>query len=205
MADMSIFWMTIGGVLASTGASAGWWYRRHTHRTKVDEELLTEQSMSLRDGFVVTTFAIQIQTAGQASAPVWAALRDLADQHGLHPIGGVDNVFMGVENTRRLAHASVGAVTDFSREAVQLFRETGGSLPSSHEPKVSIHCDTVPMIGLGSTVVLSDLWAETLAMLDQVEPWNVAFSPDALHWAEVNVGTQVQMIKLSKNAALLAA
>lgn len=161
--------------------------------------------MSLREGYVVTTFAIQLQLAGQASGPIWSLLRDLAEKHGLHPIGGVDNVFMGVENSRRVAHASVGAVTEFSREAVQLFRESGGILPPSHEPKVSIHCDTVPMIGLGSTVVLSDLWAETLAMLDKTEPWCVAFSPDALHWAEVNVGAQVQMIRLSKNTALLAA
>ncbi|HLP00188.1 MAG TPA: hypothetical protein VK171_16445 [Fimbriimonas sp.] len=202
---MSTFWMTIGGVLASTGASAGWWYSRHTVRSKVDADRLSEQSMSLREGFVVTTFAVQLQISGQAAAPVWAALKELAEKHGLHPIGGVDNVFMGVENTRRLAHASVGAVTEFSREAVQLFRDSDSALSPSHEPKVCIHCDTVPMIGLGSTVVLSDLWAETLAMLDRTEPWCVAFSPDALHWAEVNVGAEVRMIQLSKNTALLAA
>lgn len=198
MGEASFFWLTLGGLGVATASSATWWYRNHKIKTKDDSDRLNEQSMSLREGFVVTTFAIEVTGASLPLPEVWRALRELADKHELHPIGGVDNIFMGVENATRVAHESVGAVTRFACEASQFLKDKGSA-------KTAIHCDLVPMIGLGSTVVLSDLWAQTLAMLDQAEAGQISFSQDALPWAEVNLGQEVQKIIVNKKSHILVA
>jgi hypothetical protein len=181
------------GIGLSMIASSVWWRIRANSRYQAEQLRLAKSIPAARDGLLLSALVIDIvNTDGPiiTSQPwlgeLWVKIDAVVEQHNLKKVGSYLNTYMVATSDFRIAEEALlqTALTALDiRDMVQVFvLERNLSV----QAKFGINADTIPTVGLGSTVALSQLWNTTMNLAEHAAPFSIRLSDMAAEWLGPN-------------------
>lgn len=197
-------WTGLGGMLVATATTSVFWSWKSKQRLNAELDALQKAMPSHRDGLVVSALAIDLTPKGHEPTGWFSDLIPLLDEivarTNLRRVGAFQGTYMVVGTDERVACSALRSVAQTAldlRDRVMLYSAMR-EVPMACG--CGIHADTVPTIGLGSTVALSQLWSETLALADRAKDGQIDLSKQSAEW----LGTEFDVNMLGERPVLQA-
>jgi len=197
-------WTGLGGMLVATAATSVFWSWKNKQRFNAELDALQKAMPSHRDGLVVSALAIDLTPKGHEPTGWFSDLIPLLDEivarTNLRRVGAFQGTYMVVGTDERVASSALRSVAQTAldlRDRVMLYSAIR-EVPMACG--CGIHADIVPTMGLGSTVALSQLWSETLALADRAKDGQIDLSKQSAEW----LGTEFDVNMLGERPVLQA-
>lgn len=197
-------WTGLGGMLVATATTSFFWSWKSKQRLDAELDALQKAMPSHRDGLVVSALAIDLTPKGHEPTGWFSDLIPLLDEivarTNLRRVGAFQGTYMVVGTDERVACSALRSVAQTAldlRDRVMLYSAMR-EVPMACG--CGIHADIVPTIGLGSTVALSQLWSETLALADRAKDGQIDLSKQSAEW----LGTEFDVNMLGERPVLQA-
>ncbi len=197
-------WTGLGGMVVATAATSAFWSWKNRQRFDAEIDALQKAMPSARDGLVVSALAIDLTPKGHEPAGWFSDLIPMLDEivakTTLRRVGAFQGTYMVVGTDERVASSALRSVAQTAldlRDRVMLYSAMR-EVPMACG--CAIHADIVPTIGLGSTVALSQLWSETLALADRAKDGQIDLSSQSAEW----LGTEFDINMLGERPVLHA-
>jgi hypothetical protein len=208
---MSFTWelaVAVCGLIATVAGTTSWWKYRSSLRAAEESRRLEQSSPKTRDGLLVSALALEIVTEDilknpTAKGPEWLAeltkqLDSIVTEASLKPAGSFQTTYMVVGTDERVAQISLQKLARLAldlKDHVMLFAMQRELRVWA---KFGVHADIIPTVGLGSTVALSELWAQALHLADVAESNAIELSDQAAEW----LGAEFDIQKMSGRPVL---
>ena len=191
-------------MLVATAATSAFWSWKNKQRFDAELDALQRAMPSARDGLVVSALAIDLKPSGHEPVGWFSDLIPMLDEivakTNLRRVGAFQGTYMVVGTDERVANNALRTIAQAAldlRDRVVLYSAMR-EVPMACG--CAIHADIVPTIGLGSTVALSQLWSETLALADRATDGHIDLSRQSAEW----LGTDFDIRMLGERPVLQA-
>ncbi|MCX6341350.1 MAG: hypothetical protein NTU72_03100 [Fimbriimonadales bacterium] len=162
--------------------------REYINQQKLKEKR-SKPAPTSRDGVLVSALAIELVTRNGKeirNAPwlseLYKELNQLVPQYEIKPAGIFQSIYMAASTEDRMAHEGLVRMARCAVEIRELIQDFALEHNLDLVPKFGIHCDIVPMVGIGCSAALSHLWSVSLSLSDEAMPNEIHMSTQSLEW-----------------------